>query len=315
MTHKLKYQRPGVQFAVFFALAAGMFIIGAVLAASFSGDLSSLWSDSKPLTADVITRAKWVQFFSSILTFIVPAVIFAYLADEKPWRYVGFKREFRPQLAFAVFFVLIAVQPFAMLLGEINNRADFGSMESILRNMENMNERIMTSFLTMNSPVDLAINIIIVAVIPAIGEELFFRGALQNILERWTNSPLAAILIASFGFALLHGTLYKFLPILCLGIALGVIFYVTRNLWYCILFHLLNNTLAVLAVYYAQRNDFMKKLADEDFQLNWWTALISLVITIGIIYFMRRKVPYQPLERPWRISTSHDPRINRPHGL
>ncbi|HYF32049.1 MAG TPA: type II CAAX endopeptidase family protein [Chitinophagaceae bacterium] len=301
MSTRLKYQRPGVQFAVFFALAIGMFILNVVITQMFFGEISEVFTTKKDIDPAMLAKFKWMQFAGAILTFVLPPVIFGYMADDKqPWRYIGLKRNASIGLAFFTFLLLISVQPLALLLGQINETAHFGSAHELIKSTEEMYERIMSRFLVMDTPTDLLINMVIVALLPAIGEELFFRGCLQGILEKWTRSAIVSIGLSSFAFALLHGTFFKFLPIFCLGIVLGAIFYVTRNLWYSILFHFLNNTMALLASYYAQRNDFMKRLADEDFDFNWWLALGSLLVTVTIFIIMRRRVPYQPPEVTWK---------------
>ena len=105
------------------------------------------------------------------------------------------------------------------------------------------------------------------ALLPAIGEELFFRGSLQKVLLRWNKKPWLSILLSSMVFALLHGTFFKILPIFTLGIMLGTVFYVTRNLWYCIIIHFLNNAIAVLAVYFANTNETLKKFANDNINM------------------------------------------------
>ncbi|HYE55844.1 MAG TPA: CPBP family intramembrane glutamic endopeptidase, partial [Chitinophagaceae bacterium] len=177
-----------------------------------------------------------------------------------------------------------------------NEQAHFGALHNTIKSTEELYERILSRFLQMDSPGDLMINLVVVALLPAVGEELFFRGCAQNILERWTKSPVIAIVLSSFGFALLHGTFFKFLPILLLGIVLGTLFYITRNLWYSIFFHFLNNAVALLASYYAQRNDFMKQLAENEVKFSVWAGLISLLLTVGIFYFMRKREPYRPVD-------------------
>jgi uncharacterized protein len=143
------------------------------------------------------------------------------------------------------------------------------------------------------------VNFIVVALLPALAEELFFRGSLQNILERWTRRPVVAITLSSAFFAFFHLSFFKFLPILVLGIALGTLFYMTRNLWYSIFFHFVNNSLALLANYYAQRNDFMKQLANDEMKLSWLVALASLLVTLALFFYIRKKHPHQPLPRTW----------------
>ena len=296
MASKLKYQPPGVHFAVFFGLAVGMYIVNIIVTQVFFGDILKVFATGKDITPDMIPRFKWLQFLGAIITFVMPPVLYAYLASDKPLEHLGIKKGVRFPIAFASFLLLIAVMPLTMLIGELNQQANFGTMNELVKNMEAFYKRVMEKFLVMEGPSDLAINMVIVAFLPAIAEEMFFRGSLQNILEKWTKSPIVSIGLSSLGFALMHGTPLKFLPILVLGIVLGTIFYVTRNLWYCILFHFINNGMALLASYYAQRNEFMKQLNEDDVKLNWWMGLISLAVTVGIFIFMRKRIPYQPAE-------------------
>lgn len=306
MAYKLKNQSPGVQFAVFFGLAAGMFLVSMIIISAFFPNIGNIFKADTQVSAALLSEFKWAQFASAILTFVMPPVLYGFLADEKPLNYVGIKPGVKVSFFIIAALLLIAVQPLAMTLGELNQRADFGAMQKMIKDNEALFEKVLGKFMVMDSPVDLLINMVIVALLPALGEELFFRGALQNILEKWTRQPWLAIGLASFGFALFHGTFFKFLPIFVLGLTLGVLFYITRNLWYSIFFHFLNNALALTASYYAQRNDFMKRLADDDIKLNWSVGLISLLVTIGLFYLLRKRVPYQPLENTWRRDPFHD---------
>jgi hypothetical protein len=162
-------------------------------------------------------------------------------------------------------------------------------MHQALKDAEALYTRAIEAFLKMNSVGDFIINLFIMALLPAIGEELFFRGALQKTLLRWNNKPWLSILLSSIVFALLHGTFFKILPIFVLGLMLGTVYHVTRNIWYCIIIHFLNNALAVSAVYFADRSEMLKKIASDDFTLPIIFSLLSLAATIGIIYFMKKK--------------------------
>lgn len=300
MAYKLKNQSPGAQFAVFIALAIGMFLVSMMITSMLFPNIGGIFSDDVKVSPALLSEFKWAQFASAILTFVAPPLIYAFLADERPLQYVGMKPGVKVSFIIITALLLVAVQPLAITLGEINQHANFGGMQKALKDSEALFEKITQKFMIMNSPADLLVNLVIVALLPAIGEELFFRGALQNILEKWTRKPWLSIAISSIVFAGFHGTFFKYLPILVLGLTLGTLFYVTRNLWYCIFFHFLNNSLALLATYYAQRNDFMKQLAGDEFKVNWAVGVISLLVTFGLFYLLRKRIPYQPLENTWR---------------
>ena len=296
MINKLKNQHPGVQFAVFFGLTVAMILVNIVINSVFFPGAASVLTTNTP-TPQQINSFKWFQVITTTMIFIMPPLLYGYLSDERPLQYVGLK----PSANFKIFLVtivlLVAIQPFAMMVGEINRHANLGET---LRKLEDMSEKALAKFLIMDSPADLFVNFIVVALLPAIGEELFFRGSLQNILERWTRRPVVAIILSSAFFALFHLSVFKFMPILVLGLALGTLFYMTRNLWYSIFFHFINNSLALLANYYAQRNAFMKQLADDEVKLSWIIALASLLITLALFYYIRKKHPHQPLEKTWQ---------------
>ena len=302
MRNYLKYQHPGVQFAVFMGIAAMMFFTYMTIAQIFFGDVGEALSKSNEISAETLKQFRWSQFLSAVMTFIIPASVYAYLSDERPFHYLGLKQHARVLIFLIVIFLLVAVQPFAIYMGQLNQNANFGLFQEGFKRMEEFSENAMKNFVRMNNPYDLMINLFIVAILPAVGEELFFRGALQNILERWTRVPWVAILLSSLLFALAHITAFKFLPILTLGAVLGTLFYITRNLWYNVFFHFLNNFMALLASYYATKYSMLKKLTEDDYRISLLVALASLAVTIGLFLLIRKRTPYHPL-----TSTSQSP--------
>ena len=96
---------------------------------------------------------------------------------------------------------------------------------------------------------DLVVNLIIVALLAAVGEELLFRGSMQNIFLEWTKNKHAAVWITAVLFSALHAQFYGFLPRMLLGVVLGYLYIWSGSLWLSMLFHFLNNGLAVLFSY------------------------------------------------------------------
>ena len=94
--------------------------------------------------------------------------------------------------------------------------------------------------------------------------------------------------------------------IFTLGIVLGTLFLITRNLWYNIFFHFLNNTMALMAAYYANKYDMLKKLADDEYKVTVTAALISLVITVGLFLVIRKKASHQSITMPSRTAAQFD---------
>jgi hypothetical protein len=290
MNTYLKYQPPAVQFFTFLTFAGGFFFINFLISAYFFKDISgALLNKNLVVTPELIASFKWAQLASAIISFIIPALLLGYFSAPDALPYVGLQKNISPVLIVAGIFFLVAIQPFVGWLGNLNAQIKFGSYQKRFEEIEALYTRAMEVFLQMKTTGDLVINLFIMALLPAIGEELFFRGSLQKVLLRLSNQPWLAIFISSAIFALLHNTFLKIIPIFTLGLCLGIIYHVTRNLWYTIIIHFLNNALAVLSVYYSTKSEFLRKLADDSISIPVYSALVSLVVGVGIIYFMKRK--------------------------
>lgn len=286
----LKYQPPAVQFLAFLSLAGGFLILNTVISSYFFNDISGILLDKNAVVSPgLLSRFKLAQLAGSIISFIIPSLLFGYYSSPKSLPYIGVRKHPSLILLAAAILLLFTIQPFISWLGELNSHIKFGSLQKRLLEMEAMYNRALQVFLQMKNFGDLLINLFIMALLPAIGEELFFRGSLQQALLRLSHKPWLAILISSVVFALLHGTFFKIIPIFTLGLMLGIVYNVTRNLWYTILIHFCNNAFAVLSIYYADSSETLKKFSNDSFSVPVYGALVSLIIGIGIIYFIKQK--------------------------
>jgi uncharacterized BrkB/YihY/UPF0761 family membrane protein len=151
MRNYLKYQSPGLQFVVFIGLAAAMFIIYMTVAQGFFGKVAEALTSPGEISAESLRQFRWSQCLSAILTFIVPALLYAYLSDEKPLQYLGVKRNFNLFVFLIVIFLLVAAQPFAIYMGQLNQQANFGPLQQELQRMEDLTEKAMSNFTRMNN--------------------------------------------------------------------------------------------------------------------------------------------------------------------
>ena len=290
MNTYLKYQPPAIQFLAFLALAMGFFLLDYGISSFFFNDIGSVMLEKNATVSHaLINKFKLAQLTGSIISFILPALFFGYYSSPKALPYVGIQKIIAPSVFIASIVLLFCIQPFIGWLGEINAHTKFGSWQKSFEDLEALYNRALKVFLQMNTFSDLLINLFIMALLPAIAEELFFRGALQKTLLRLTRIPWLAITISSAVFALLHGTFFKILPIFTLGLLLGTVYHFTRNLWYTITIHFLNNAFAVLSVYYADNSQILKRLSADDVSVPLYGALISLITALGILYFIKKK--------------------------
>jgi hypothetical protein len=143
----------------------------------------------------------------------------------------------------------------------------------------------LTRFLTdFGSPGELIIALIIIAVLPAIGEEIVFRGLIQNELYRGTKNIHVSIWVAAIMFSAIHFQFFGFLPRLLLGARFGYLYYWSGNLLLAILAHFVNNGVSVVALYLYQQGKFTFDLESEE-SAPTNIVILSAVITTGLLYY------------------------------
>lgn len=120
------------------------------------------------------------------------------------------------------------------------------------------------------------------ALIPAIVEELIFRGVIFNGLKRGIGS-LWAIILSSLIFALVHQNLNQFIYPLIMGAVFSILMNKTNNLIYPILMHFFNN-LTTITIQYLQNIDAI----NLNLQVNAVYVVVSLVlaIVVGVLFFL-----------------------------
>ena len=170
--------------------------------------LLSVWVTKKGDLSD-IKALKFTQFFQSLGMFIIPPFFLAYIWSQQPLDYLRINRNpSGTNIMFAVIVMLVAI-PAVNLLGELNHALPFPDTLSWLENhlidMEKRAEDLTIRMLNVNDVSGLLVNIGLIAIIPAIGEELFFRGIIQQVLQAKFKSHVAA------GLAIISAIHFQFL--------------------------------------------------------------------------------------------------------
>jgi hypothetical protein len=167
----------------------------------------------------------------------------------------------------------------------------FEKLEDYLRELEDMATATTEKMLNVNTFGGLLLNLLVIALIPAIGEEMTFRGVLQQGLARKMN-PHIAIVISAAIFSFIHFQFFGFLPRMFLGLLLGYMFYITGSLWTSILMHFVNNATAVV-VYYLNNKGTISVDAEHFGEApNSWMVTISLVVTVLLIFWSWWQIDY-----------------------
>ncbi len=132
-------------------------------------------------------------------------------------------------------------------------------------------------------------NLIILAVLPAAGEEMIFRGVIQRMLGRILRRGDMAVWLAAFIFSAMHFQFYGFIPRFILGLVFGYLYYWTGNLWLPVTAHIINNSVTVISSWtegWEEINEQSRMLAEHAFFLPLAAAGISLML---LFYFRDKR--------------------------
>lgn len=243
-----------------------------------------------------IRNVKIMQLIQSVGMFIVPPFVLAFLWSENVKGYLNLKSEIiLPNAALVINFMIVVI-PFINLLSLLNQQIvlpDFlKSIEEQMKMYEQQVAEITEKMLNVHSFKAFSFNIILIAALPALGEELFFRGTLQKIISEKRNF-IYAIWVTAIVFSVIHLQFYGFFPRMLLGAFFGYLLFWSGNLWYPILAHFINNAIAVI-FYYLKFNGY--RMIDIDtigtgntLWLGIASGLMSLIILRQIRIHLKRE--------------------------
>lgn len=201
-----------------------------------------------------------------------------------------FATDFGWQPSFIILLVVIVFMGFNSFIVEWNQGIQLpeslAGIEKMLRGLEDQLGEL-TKYLTVfDSTVQLVLAVVVIAILPAVGEELVFRGIIQREFFRGTGNIHLSIWISAAIFSAIHLQFYGFVPRLLLGALFGYVYYWSGNLWMPILAHFVNNGFTVIAMYLHQQGTI-----DVDVETTESAPLPavigSLVFTIILLYLFK----------------------------
>jgi len=247
------------------------------------------WMDLNTLS---VQESMLMNVASLILMFAVPAIVFSCIHKERWFKYLKIDVSVHLGPVLLTAGLLIVILPFMLQIYQWNNAialpASLEWLETLMRSWEDEAAAMTKKFLQMEGLNQLLFTLFAVAVVPAIAEELMFRGALQQILQKLAGNPHVGIILAGALFSAIHFQFYGFFPRMLLGVVMGYLFYWSGNLWYPIVAHFINNGVQVLAVYLG--NSEIEADPDMIGQTPGWTFLVigSLMLSIALFYYFRK---------------------------
>jgi membrane protease YdiL (CAAX protease family) len=228
----------------------------------------------------------FIQGVSSLGIFVLTAMMFSVLESGEFVHHLRLKT--LPSLRFVILAVLavIVAQFFIEFLVGLNEKIPLPPSLQFLYDLQKRTEEITNSLMSFTDFGSFIIVSIVVALIPAIGEEFFFRGLFLGDLLKGKAHPAIAIPVSGLVFALSHMEFNNILAIWTLGAFLGYLYYISGSLWLPIIVHFVNNFFAVLIKYLFNLGMISKEVADAKTPL--YATIISLAI-FGLFIFLFNK--------------------------
>jgi membrane protease YdiL (CAAX protease family) len=288
-------QKPSLTYPLQFALLIGLmgaFLIISALIIPFLGSFLMHIPSSQVLKQIILPEnadaSRLLNTLASLLAFLTPAFILARLLSKRPFTQLGFNTTFNSRQFFLLVVITFASMILSGALGELNELIPIpAKWFAKAKELEESYKASMMVMATMKTQTDYLIALLVLAAAPAIFEEVLFRGGFQQVLIGWTNSKWKGIILTSVLFSVIHFSYFGFLPRVALGIVLGLVFYHSKNIWFNILLHFLNNAMVVTQLYIvSKQGKSINKTMDESMPI-WWGAIALLVLLLLINAFKK----------------------------
>ena len=266
------------------ALLGSVIIVGISMANGLS--LNDLISNGNDFSYMSPNMTRLLLLTNHLTTFIIPAFLFAFYYYRKNiLRYFRLDKTPNVMLLMLGIIAIFAALPLVQFSFQINQDIPLPDWAT---SMEAETAKTLENIMTMNGIGDLLFNVFLIGIIPAIGEELIFRGIIQVQLEKiW--GALAGIILSAIIFSAIHMQFEGFLPRFTLGVLLACLYYWTRSLWVPIVAHLINNASQVIMLYVSDDFNIEDINSAPDTNILW--VLLSSAGMIAIYYAIRQIRP------------------------
>lgn len=244
----------------------------------------------------IMNLIRYLQVVQAFALFIIPALVAAFLFERNLTRFFGLGNPSQPLAYLLVFALMFAAMPFVSWMITLNEMLSLPGwlqgLEEWMRKTEAEGARLTEAFIQMDSFGLFLFNFFMIALLPAVGEELLFRGLFQQLLRDWLGNVHVAIFISALFFSAMHMQFFGFLPRMMFGIFFGYLFYWSGSLWLPIWAHLLNNGTVVILAYLSQIGFIGGDYETFGTSENILVIMISVVAVAFLLFLLRKRLQY-----------------------
>lgn len=234
--------------------------------------------------------ARLAQVLGTFFLLFVPAALYLIICHGRNRFWLGFNKHINGWQILVGFFIIFLANIIAAPLADISKSlvSHAPNLNAMAQKMETAYSEQVMAISNLKSWSEFLMALVIMAFFPAMFEEVFFRGALQNLLVRWWKAPLLAIIITSILFSLIHMSIYLFLSRVVLGFVLGLMYQRSKNLWVNIVAHFLNNAVVLVQMFWLSRHNTKVDLDKLDPKVSIWLGLVALGISYGLFLLFEK---------------------------
>lgn len=260
---------------------------------------------------NAVSSLKALQAMQVLFLFILPALAVAWLFQERPAQWLGLTTFPAPKVWLYAFLLMLVMVPGINLLSYWNQQlslpACLSGVEEQMKLLEEKSAELLRQFMNTTSFAGFLVNLGLMALLPAIGEELTFRGVLLHTLAPRTENPgpgtqnpepgtqnrtpHLAIWVTAIIFSFVHFQFYGFVPRMLMGALLGYMLCWTGSLWIAMLMHFTNNAIVTILYFICLRGGYdtatLDAIGSGD---TLWLGILSIIVSVVGIYLFRRSL-------------------------
>lgn len=239
------------------------------------------------------------QAVTQLLTLALPVLIVTtiyYRGRQREYYRLDFSGR-RWTMALAGMAIMLLIVPLDDALARWNQTWELGAMGEALRAMQDKTEGLINDMFSATGIGGLLTNLLVIALVPAVCEELFFRAGIQNLLERWFTGSHdgggagrrkaigthAAVWVTAVVFSLIHGEMFSFVPRVLMGAVLGYLYVCSGSLLVNMAAHFINNGLLV-ALFWLYHNGLSTVDPEGDLTIGWPVTACCTLAALTLFY-------------------------------
>ncbi|MCX6249625.1 MAG: CPBP family intramembrane metalloprotease [Bacteroidetes bacterium] len=240
----------------------------------------------------IVPLLKYFQIIQSFGFFIIPSLLAGLFFEGNPVSYLKMNRKTPAFLLLITLIIMLVSLPLINLMVSVNEMMKLPEIlkgiENWMKDAEDQATQLTDAFLGSETVSGLLLNLFMIAILPAFGEEMLFRGVLQRLFSEWFRNVHVAIFFTAFIFGAIHLQFYGILPRMFLGLMFGYLYYWSGSLWLPIVAHFLNNGSAVIVSFLANRGVIQGQYEDFGYTENVYLIITSFILTGFLLFWVYR---------------------------